>query len=201
MRTARIAIVALSLLAGCVPAPRGDQPATYVERRDALMALDHWIMKGRIGVKLEQRGFTGAIHWTQNGERIEMRFHGPLGAAAFKLSGEPDDLVLETGNGERYLIDDAEGALDARLGWSVPVAAMRYWLLGLPYPPWPAMEQLDDEGRLVRLQQNDWTIDYDRYAADQNWIMPRKLLIQSSEVNVRLSVHDWVLGRQASVAN
>lgn len=190
----RFAILGLALLAGCVPAPRGDEPATYIERREALTALEQWTMTGRIGVRLAERGFTGAINWRQAREQLDVRFHGPLGAGAFRLSGQPDALVLETGDGETYLLDDPEATLDAELGWSVPIDAMRYWLLGLPFPAWPAIEELDEVGRLARLEQRDWVVEYDRYTDVGNWLMPRKIVIEGADVIVRLSVHDWILG-------
>lgn len=194
MRAPRLACVAAVALSACVPAQRVDTPTDYVARRAALSALEQWSLTGRLGVKLEQRGFTGALNWRQRGERLDMRFHGPLGAGAFRIGGTANALVLETGDGERHLLDDPEAMLDAQLGWSVPVDAMRFWLLGLPYPPWSAHEELDEAGDLMRLDQQGWRVRYERYEAVDAWRMPRRVRIEGPDVTVRLAIHEWQLG-------
>lgn len=193
MSARHLALVAVAALAGCVPVQRVDGPADYVARQEALSALERWSVTGRIGVTLDERGFTGALSWRQDGERLDMRFHGPLGAGAFRLGGTPDELVLETSDGQQQVLIDPEATLRAQLGWSVPVDAMRYWLLGLPYPAWPATEEFDEAGNLVRLDQKDWRVEYDRYDTVDTWLMPRRVRVAGADVTVRLAIHDWTL--------
>ena len=191
--TARGLLCLSVLLAGCVAQPRSDVPVDLVGRRDALMQLDEWSLSGRMGVKYDQRGFTGALNWAQQREQLNANFHGPLGVGAFRISGAPDELILETSDGARYALDDAQDALRSEMGFSIPVDAMRFWLLALPVPSLPAVEELDTQGNLVRLEQRGWEISYERYAPAGTWTMPRKLVMSSSDVTIRLAIRTWRL--------
>jgi len=178
-----------------VPGQRGDLPADWVARSDALSELSVWSLKGRIGLQLTDRGFNGALTWAQTGEQMRVNFSGPLGAGAFRVSGTPGELLLERGNGERYLLDDPESALTDELGWGIPLDAMRYWLIGLPHPVYPAKQSFSPDGRLAAIEQLEWIVSYERYRIAQGWDMPRKLLLQNTrDVTVKLVISAWVLG-------
>ncbi len=191
--TARAFLCLSVLLAGCVAQPRLDVPPDLIGRRDALLQLDDWSLSGRMGVKYDERGFTGALNWRQQRGQLDANFHGPLGAGAFRISGAADALILETADGQRYLLDDAQDALQSAMGFSIPVEAMRFWLLAVPVPSIPAIEELDSDGNLVRLEQRGWEISYARYAPAGAWAMPRKLVMSSSDVTIRLAIRDWQL--------
>ena len=186
-------LAGLSLLAGCVMQPRSDLPPDLVARRHALLALDNWIVDGRIAMRFDNRGFTGALNWQQRDDLINARFHGPLGAGAFTLTGSAEAIVVETGSGEVYDFSDPENMMREQFGWTVPVAAMRYWLLGVPDPGLPAIEEVGEDGHLASLQQRGWRIAYDRYTEVGPWEMPRKIVLERDNVTIRLAVHGWNL--------
>jgi outer membrane biogenesis lipoprotein LolB len=50
-----------------------------------------------------------------------------------------------------------------RLGVRLPVNGLRYWVRGLPEPG-STPGQTDADGRLTRLEQNGWVIEYPAYA-------------------------------------
>ncbi len=185
----------LLLLAGCVPGQRDAEPRSWVGRSEALAALDGWVLNGRIGVRLENDGFSGSLVWRQTGEAIEANISGPLGAGALRIKGQPGDLVLETGDGQFYLPDDPEQALAVELGWGIPVDAMRFWVIGVPAPGSPALRRFDDRDRLASLEQRGWRIDYERYMPVDRWDMPKKVVMTNDAgATVRLVISRWSLG-------
>ena len=54
--------------------------------------------------------------------------------------------------------------LEQTLGLRLPVTGLRYWVRGLPAPGPTALLQTDAAGRLTRLEQNGWVIEYPSYA-------------------------------------
>lgn len=196
MRAARrwLPLIAVVTLAACVPAQRHELPATWVDRSSAMRHLSGWSLSGRIGLTVDDRGFNGALSWQQTGETLRMDFRGPLGAGAFRVSGNPDQLVLETGDGELYLLDDPETALADQFGWGVPINAMRYWMLGIPQPGFPANPSFDADGRLASIEQLGWVVLYERYGVFQGWEMPRKLILGNrADIRIKLVISQWTL--------
>ncbi|NNF60790.1 MAG: outer membrane lipoprotein LolB [Gammaproteobacteria bacterium] len=186
--------VLLLCVAGCVPGQRGDAPADWVSRSAALAELPAWSLDGRIALQVGQRGFNGALSWQQAGDEMSINFRGPLGAGAFRVTGTTGALVLESANGDTYLLDDPQGTLSAELGWGVPLDALRYWVIGLPHPAYEARESFDPTGRLATLEQLDWRVLYERYQAAGDWEMPRKIRLHNGDqVSIRIVISRWSL--------
>lgn len=185
-------LLLLAVLAGCAPAQRPDTPQDWVARNNHVASVSGWKLDGRIGLQLEDRGFNGVLNWQQTGEEMVLNFHGPLGAGAFRVTGTPGALVLESGDGETYLFDDPEGALSAQLGWGVPLDALRFWIVGLPHPGNEFRQLFGDDGRLVALEQLGWLVEYQRYQDAEGWQMPRKMsLVKEPDLRVRLVISRW----------
>lgn len=184
-------------LTACAPSQRGDLPADWIARSDALGELSFWSLNGRIGLQLDNRGFNGALTWQQSGEKMRADFRGPFGAGAFRVSGAPGNLVLETGAGETYLLDDSESVLAEELGWSIPLEPMRYWLIGMPHPVFPAQQSFGPDGRLTAIEQLGWRINYERYRVAEGWEMPRKLVLRNDvNVRIKLVISRWSLANK-----
>lgn len=189
--------IAVLILSACVPGQRGDAPAAWVDRNEAIAQMPGWTLNGRIGLRLENRGFSGALIWQQDEQAMQVDFRGPLGAGAFRVSGNPEELVLETAKGETFLFDNPEQALESQIGWGIPLPAMRYWLIGLPHPDSAATQTYDPEGRPASLEQLDWLVTYERFGVFDGWEMPQKLVLENTEnVRIKLVISRWQLRQQ-----
>ena len=92
------------------------------------------------------------------------------------------------------LTQAAHAELAARLGFDVPIASLRYWVLGVPDPAQPAEETLDEaQQRLATLVQDGWHIDYTDYTSAAGASLPARITLQREAVRVRLLVEDWQL--------
>lgn len=190
-------LIIIATLAACAPVRRDDAPADWVERKQQLLTLSTWSLQGRISLQQADQGFNGSLRWQQTDDVMQADFSGPFGAGAFRISGKPDALLLQSGDSEYYLPDDPQAALDDELGWSVPLEAMPYWLVGVAHPDLPARHHFGADGQLNRIEQLDWQISYERFSVSDGWLMPRKMRLQGdNDVRIKLIVSRWDIQSQ-----
>lgn len=190
----RGAALGLALLAGCrsLPPPPISASAPWEVRRPQLQAMQHFELQGRVAVAASGEGFNASLRWVQDGTHAQLTLGGPLGVGGAQVSATGDDLTLTTARGEHIDSDAAHAELAARLGFDPPLAALRYWVLGVPDPTQPASESLDSaQQRLSALTQDGWRIDYQSYVDSAGGPLPSKLTLQRDAVRVRLLVDDW----------
>lgn len=193
----RLAAVAVLVLAGgCAtlpippPLPSDDWPA----RRAALQALDAWTLDGRIAVAAGENGFSGGFDWAQQGERADVALSGPMGGAGLEIHVEGDALSVNL-RGETYSGDDARRLIEERIGpgHALPVAEMRYWLVGAPAPDVSHEETLGDDRRLASLAQSGWQVRYERYDSVAGRALPARLEMTTEGLRLRVVVSRWRL--------
>lgn len=196
------ATVAAFLLAGCTAAPRRDgvAPVDPAARRAALMAVDSWEARGRMALKAPGAGGQGSFTWQQAGDRTVLRVAGPFGSGAYEVRVEPARLTVLSARGEVAADytgpDAAERFLTAQLGWSLPVANARYWLLGLAGPGSVATETADARGLPAGLVQDGWAVAWQDYVPEGAVELPRKLVLTAPDRRLRLVIDEWQLGRR-----
>lgn len=186
------AILGTGLMGGCAitpPVPPADWTQVKLQRQ----SLDHWEMTGRAAVATATDGWTASVAWSQRAADSELRLQGTLGVGGVRVRGDGQSFEIETSKGEKIASDDAAAALQQAVGVPLPVSALRFWLLGVPAPGMPAIEELDEQGRLVRLEQDGWQATYDRYAYQKDAWLPGRMRLEKGAVRVRVVVHQWRL--------
>lgn len=182
-------------LAGCAATrPAVDLPAidTWEARRTVLGELRDWQFKGRIAVKAGDEGFNGKFNWLQQDDTFSATVGGPLGIGTVRIEGDGRSVVLTDEDGIRTVLTDAELDLRYRYGWTIPVASLRYWALGVPDPSMAAVTELDDEGRLSSLLQSNWTVEISSYREGGGQKMPRILTATNPDTRVRMVIDQWL---------
>ncbi|MFP5358598.1 MAG: lipoprotein insertase outer membrane protein LolB [Gammaproteobacteria bacterium] len=191
------ALGAALLLGGCAafaPATRDTGNSAQAERlwavhQDQLQTVEQFTLSGRIA----NRGvlaLKGDLLWRQfAGERFDIRLSGPFGAGAVRLSGDLQQVRVSSRDGE-WISTDPETDLEQIYGWRLPLAALRYWALGLPAPGSRARVLLDEQGRALRLEQDGWTVDLTEYHAGRP-ALPRRLQAVNGETAVILLADRW----------
>ncbi|HET7371551.1 MAG TPA: lipoprotein insertase outer membrane protein LolB [Gammaproteobacteria bacterium] len=191
-----LAVALAALLAGCAgapPKPIGKpNRAAWQQRLAKLQTLSDWRLSGRIAVVNGSHGSSGSLVWFENAPRFEMRLAGPFGIGGFRLYGTANGLFIDTGDETRYTSDPAH-FLARQLGGPLPVNSLRYWALGMPDPGSPTRQiTVDQDGLLRHLEQNGWSIDYDRFTTTQHgWTLPTRLEAHRGQVKLKLVVEDW----------
>lgn len=199
-------VVTAALLASCAaPVRLAEPPENPAARRAAIEAVSSWEARGRLALKMHvtsaqggQGGGQGSFIWTQAGDLTVLRVAGPFGAGAYEIRWEPSGIRVLSGRGEvaaEYAGPAAaERFLQEQVGWSLPVANARHWLLGLAGPDSGAVETLDGDGLLIAIEQDGWRVRYDEYRQQGRIALPRKLVLESDAGRIRLVVDKWQFG-------
>lgn len=183
-----------SVLAGCVTPHSAQLPqiTSWEQRKAVLGELDEWEFNGRIAVKTADDGFNGKLRWAQDVDSFSATASGPLNAGAVRIEGDGRSVVLTDKEGERIELDDAELEFRLRYGYSIPIASLRYWALGIPDPSLPGDTVIDAEGRLTSLRQRNWSVSYSRYDEGGGQPMPKVLTAENDDTRVRLVIDYWI---------
>ena len=190
-----LAAAALALLAGCATIPDSvDLPeiGTWDARIEVLAGIEDWEFNGRIAVKAGDDGFNGKFNWEQQGDAFNATVGGPLGIGTVRIDGDGQAIRLTDKDGVETVLQDPEAELRWRYGWTIPVASLRYWALGIPDPRLPAVTEFNDAGLLIRLEQSDWVVEISRYREGGGQEMPRILSATNPDTRVRMVIDRWL---------
>lgn len=186
----------LVFLAGCASSPEviqtGSQ-ADWIAHRNSIAALQHWQVQGRIAVSDDNQGWSANFDWQQHGESFRIRLRGPFGQGAVELLGDEKGVRLLQADKHVVYASSAEDLLHQQTGWRLPVSSLRFWLRGLPVPDVASNFRVDLQGRLIDLQQHDWSIDYSRYQQLENYSLPDRLKLEDGSLRVKFVVDRWQL--------
>ncbi len=188
-------LLAVLVLSGCATTRPGiELPPldSWAARTEVLGELRDWEFKGRIAVKAGDDGFNGKFNWTQDGDAFDATVGGPLGIGTVRIEGDGKRVILTDKDGEETVLQDAEAELHWRYGWTIPVASLRYWALGIPDPRLPAVTEFDADGRLQRLEQSNWVVEISRYREGGGQQMPRILSATNPDTRVRMVIDRWL---------
>lgn len=191
------------LLAGCAgiaprtPLPPAERAAAlaHQQAREAMLAAHpDWDLGGRVALSNGSRGGSGRIEWQQRGARFGVSLSAPVTRQSWRLSGGGGQALLEGLDGGARRGDDPEALLREATGWEIPVAALASWVRGVPAPANGAARlQFDGEGRLSRLQQDGWTLDYAGWELHPGFgvELPMRVTAERESARVRLVVDAW----------
>lgn len=179
------------------PAQREAAEAAQAAREAALRADPSWSLTGRIAVSTGRDGGSGRIDWHQAGGRYEVSLSAPVTRQSWRLSGDASGAMLEGMEGGPRAGTDAAAVLYEATGWNIPIIALADWVRGAQSEALgPANVEFGADGRLSRIEQGGWTIDYrwpepgsDRSAASP--ALPSRLDARRGEAKVRLIVDEW----------
>ena len=193
----RVVVAILSaalLLVGCasrqsVLLPEIDSWST---RNEVLGNRQHWQFSARIGVRANDEGFNGKLRWAQNADAFQATVSGPLGIGTVRIDGDGNTAVLTDKDGVRTELGDVETDLLYRYGWTIPVASLRYWALGIPDPATEYQTEFNEDGRLSKLAQRGWDVTISRYRSGGGQMMPNRLTASNTDTRVRIVIDNWL---------
>jgi outer membrane lipoprotein LolB len=190
-------------LAGCattrVTAPAAPTDATLAalaQRERELGAQATWGLDGRIAVSNSRDAGSGRIEWRQAGPRFDIALTAPITHQGWRLTGEPGRAILDGLPGGTRQGADAESLLREATGWDIPVRSLPRWVRGLRADPAHAVVQFGADGRLARLAESGWTIDYS-WPADASATLPSRIEARRDDARVRLVIDRWTDGTGA----
>ncbi|WP_175807321.1 lipoprotein insertase outer membrane protein LolB [Burkholderia cenocepacia] len=165
-RTLAAAGAALAL-AGCASTPPSANAPTGAVLQTAATHAYH----GRFAVRYDDRlgnpqNVYGNFDWQEHGDDVSLELRSPLGQTLAVVKSTPRAASLELPNRPTQYAPDVGDLMQKTLGFELPLAGLRYWLLPTAAPATPAETVRDpaDGTRIKQLRQDGWTIDYLAYA-------------------------------------
>jgi len=185
------------LLNGCATTPRGTATEGSVAPADEASArplVEAFELEGRIAASDGERAANGRVLWQHTADSDEWTVLTPLGQIAAQLVGTPQGARLVTADGQRLDGPDVQSMLPRILGVAAPVAALPYWVQGIPRSSARVLSR-DRHGRSARINDSGWIIDYTAYrdpSGDQGGMaLPQRLEAHQGEARLRLIIDQW----------
>jgi len=191
----RLAACAVALLAaGCATLPEAGSADDWPVRRAALQLLDRWTLDGRMAVAAGSEGFSGGLSWRQDGTRAEIEMRSPTGGRAILIRVAGEAISVTDGRGTTVGGEDAHRLVAEHIGTTLPIAELRYWLVGAPAPGSSHQESFGADHRLASLDQSGWRVGYTAYRGVGDVVLPSRMQITTEGLRLRLAVANWRLG-------
>lgn len=183
------------------PAALADAQARLEARETAVRALPQLAFNGRVAMSNGRDGGSGRIEWLQTGGDYRVTLSAPVTRQSWQLQGGPQGARIDGLDGGPREGADVGLLLLEATGFEIPVAAMAAWAAGARADvavSGPAEVAFDAGGRLARVQQDGWTIDYLEWqpdpAAGAAPALPTRIDAQRGDARVRLIVDSWTPG-------
>lgn len=159
-------------------------------------AAPAWAMTGRVALSNGKDGGSGRIEWVQAAGQMRVGLTAPVTRQGWVLDVGKEGATLQgVPNGPLHGADAATLLRD-NTGWDIPVAGLGCWVRGA----WASEASLGvanvgyaTDGRLQRLEQAGWIIDYAdwRLDAGSGVELPGRVSAQRDQNRVRLVVDRW----------
>jgi len=172
-RVALLAGIGLLALAGCRTAPvpppiiGPGADAPWAEQRDALAGVSRYALTGRVAVAADGEGFSGSLRYQQQERRAELAIDGPLGMGGVRVNVDGEAVTISDSRGESFDGPAARAELEQRLGFTLPLTELRWWLLGIPAPGEVDVTAEAASGEIHGFMQNGWRVNIDARAPGQ----------------------------------
>ncbi|HVI58156.1 MAG TPA: lipoprotein insertase outer membrane protein LolB [Luteimonas sp.] len=215
MRLAGCACLAACLaLAGCVSVPAGKgvavgelpaaEAAAAMQRQQAreqrLAALPALSFDGRVALSNGRNGGSGRIEWRQRGDAYDVTLSAPVSRQSWRLEGDAASARIEGVEGGPRSDTDVVRLLREATGLEIPVGALAAWASGARADAaafGPARLGFAADGRLARIEQGGWTVDYlawrDADIGDgrSSLAVPARIDAHRGQAKVRLAIDAW----------
>lgn len=176
-------------------------PVAYQDRAEKLAAIPVWSFVARISLDDGDQGGSGRLQWMVKPGVNELDFHGAMGRGAWHLQFGPDGAVLKEANGNVQEADGVNDLIQDRMGWTIPVDALQWWVRGLAAPGTIEDEKLDSAGLLISLDQFGWHVEFDRYDSIAGIALPKKLNVRRDNYRVKLAINRWRMDMSHAATN
>ena len=171
--------------------------AQLAAREAAVRAWPELGFTGRVAMSNGRDGGSGRIEWRQAGAEYRVTLSAPVTRQSWQLQGGPGGARIDGLEGGPREGADVAALLWEATGFEIPVAALAAWAAGTRAPEavsGAAEVGFDAGGRLARLQQDGWTIDYLEWQPEPGaggHALPTRINAQRDAARVRLIVDAW----------
>ena len=146
-------------------------------------------VEGKVGIREGERNHAARFVWRQTGDEYDIVLWGPLGQGSTRLRGDADCIEITGRNAGSPLSGEPGMVMRRRLGWSLPLAVLPWWMSGRPAPDGPvdAVER-DHAGRATAFRQLGWQVQYDRFGTGEDLRAPRRITAERPGYRIRVTI-------------
>ncbi len=119
-------------LSGCSWLWQPDAVMPGGAERERLRAVSGWVMEGRIAVRTPEDAWSANLEWRHGASEDRMDLNGPFAQRAATIRYSKNFISFESADGDRAESGDPEALLRERLGFAVPLEALRHWYWPCP---------------------------------------------------------------------
>ena len=159
----------------------------------AIAEVNDFKMSGRIGIQMQGYGLSGPIQWQHTAKLDDIDLFSPFGGKVAQINKSEDGVTLTGQDGKTYQAQDTENLTQLTLGWRIPFTSLSDWIIGRPAKGVASNLSWDKTGKLNKLTQDGWEINYMEYQQKNNLDLPSKINLRNSKMNVRLVIENWDL--------
>lgn len=181
---------AVWLLNACSLAPVKEDLPGYAANPEN---ITHWQITGKIAYRSPEKNSSGRLLWKQADEQFNIGLSGPLGQGVVKISGTPQDALIEIAGQDNYYTSEPEHTLREQIGADIPLDALPYWILGVPVPHQISLCQRDTVGRNISIEQAGWNLEYSKYQHINGFWLPGKISIHKQDKMLLLVINHWLV--------
>jgi len=160
----------------------GPVTGSWDSHRAQLSALGQWRATGKLALRAPDTSESASFDWRQRDTKTTLRLSGPLGSGATLIESDGRWLEVHRGGEHRRYDLSRPGALRDGTGWELPLPSLPHWLKGLPAPR---------SGRLERLRQQGWDVQFESYGQFEALWLPTRLLLRSGQTEATVLLRHW----------
>lgn len=200
IRQAGIFSVAVLLLSACTSVPKlpvsEHSQKQWAQYQLEAGRISSWDLHGRAAIFVDDEIHNVGLNWQHSVEEFLMILEAPFGQGVFRIESSRETefpVKLSLPDGQLVYAETAEAALERVVGWSIPVSGLESWIKGLPQKNISFSQDLNDDGRLKSLLQNDWRINYLDYFEFEHPAkgLPRKMYLKHNKLALKIVIERW----------
>ncbi len=191
--------IAVVYLSGCTTIATQPKPAStskpsvlHKQHMEHIANIQQFSLKGRFGVTTSPKNFSARLAWQHTQEKDNIDIYSPIGGKVANIVKTSEQVTL-TDNGKKTIeAKDAETLTEKTLGFRLPLSGLSYWVLGKPSETGLVNAVTWDEfGRINRLQQNGWDIQYKNYTETAGYYLPKKVTLKNEKMTLKFIIEKW----------
>lgn len=167
------------------------QTIPWSARQKQLESISQWTIQGTALIKSQSTSAHFSLYWEQKENNYHLEFFSPLGIKGVRIDGQPHSIVLQITGEPPIAAPNPEQLLQKKLGWTVPVSNLKYWIRAIPSPWYTSKQALDPYNHLILLEQKGWKIQYSDYHCAGSVDLPHQLRLTQGSLSLKIKITSW----------
>ena len=175
--------LSLMMVSACVKTPDLGEQKDWQDSSE-LLVIDSWGFYGRMLIRSDEV-INANITWRHEKQSDELSLFGLLGLGKKKIVVDSSGISLDEGGGEKVSSQYVDEFIAQKLGFLVPITALRQWVLGRPLN---SIKVTKIEGGFEQL---GWRVIPSRYKLTTLGVLPHKLKVSKNNIKLILIIDRW----------